>query len=147
MSETTKGKRPRAAGITAWLLGSALLVVVVVVLSIVYGPAGADRRALETASKAARNQAGEAVGRLVTAAHEGTLTDARIKRAMALSTAEVHSIRRLDSSVVVTTEVHAVTSGAFGTLSVDPCYEYDITLPVQNETSIKFHELPSCPPQ
>ncbi|MEU4253749.1 hypothetical protein AB0F15_40790 [Amycolatopsis sp. NPDC026612] len=144
MSNSADSTRPRAARTTAWLLGGALILVAAVFLWVAYGPAGADRRALETASEASRNQAGEAVGRLVTAAHEGALTDARINRAMGLSTAEVRSIRRLDSAIVVTAEVHAVTSGAFGTLSADPCYEYDITLPVRNESSINFHEIPSC---
>lgn len=144
MRNSGDGTRSRAARITAWLLGGALLLVAAVFLLVAYGPVGADRRARETASEAARNQAGEAVGRLVTAAREGALTDARINRALALSTAGVRSIRRLDSAIVVTAEVHGVTSDAFGTISADPCYEYDLTLPVRDESSIKFHELPSC---
>ncbi|MCR6481361.1 hypothetical protein M8542_00885 [Amycolatopsis sp. OK19-0408] len=138
MSEKTDRRHPRAARIT-WLLAGAALVAAVVVLWVTLGPPTADDRAVGKATEAADAQAHEAVGRLVTAAHEGALTDAGINRALALSTAGAHSIRRLGSTVVVTAEVHGVTSGAFGTISADPCYEYDITLPVQDESSIELH--------
>ncbi|WIX86354.1 hypothetical protein [Amycolatopsis sp. DG1A-15b] len=143
MSETTESKRPRTVRIT-WLLGGATLLAAAVFFWITLGPPTMNDRALKRASEAADVHAHEAVGRLVTAARESDFTDARISRAMALSTAGVRSIRRLDSVIVVTAEVHAVTSGAFGTLSADRCYEYEITLPVQNDSSIRLHELPSC---
>ncbi|MEQ0559072.1 hypothetical protein ABJI51_08320 [Amycolatopsis sp. NEAU-NG30] len=144
MTEKTGSKRPRAARI-AWLLGLGIPLVAAIVLWITFGTPDLNDRAFKNAADAADVQAHGAVGRLASAARESAPTDDEIKQATRRSIGQVHEIRRPDSGIVVIASFHVATSGAFGTISVDPCYEYDITLPVRNESSIKLQELPSCP--
>jgi hypothetical protein len=111
--DAAESKRPRAARI-AWLLGGAALLAAAVCSWITLGPPTMNDRALERATEAASGQAHDAVGRLVTAAREGDLTDARINHAFALSTAGVRGIRRLGSAIVVTAEIRSGTRAASG---------------------------------
>ncbi|SEQ33132.1 hypothetical protein SAMN05216188_102790 [Lentzea xinjiangensis] len=59
---------------------------------------------------------------------------------------ELRSVRRDSDRVVITTSIEGRGPGWFGSTSVTQCAEYEITLPITAQTSVRQREVDSCPP-
>jgi hypothetical protein len=128
------------------MLGVAILLSLSIFLWNTYGPPSVNDRALQQAGADARKQAQEAADRLLSASNNGTLTDDEIKQTMTRSAVGTRAIRRDRSTIVIATQIYVNRPGAFGSIGVSPCYEYDVILPLSSRSKVAFREIPSCTP-
>ncbi len=141
------GRRP--ATFASWLAGGAFVAVLLAVgfVGWLFGGIGRSaRHGDEDALAGVRSGARHAAEQFQLAAADGTLTDAEIARAAALSSGRVLQVRREAGQLSVVLSVHAQSSAAFGSTGATRCFGYAIPLPLVPATAATVTELGSCPP-
>jgi hypothetical protein len=141
------GRRP--ATFASWLAGGVFVAVLLAVGLVVWfsGAMGrSSRRAADDALAGVRSGARHAAEQFQLAAADGTLTDAEIARAAALSSGRVLQVRREAGQISVVLSVHAQSSAAFGSTGRTRCFGYAIPLPLVPAKAATVTELGSCPP-
>jgi hypothetical protein len=141
------GRRP--APFASWLAGGVVVAVLLAVCFVVWLFGGMGRSARHGADDAlagVRSGARHAAEQFQLAAADGTLTDAEIARAAALSSGRVLQVRREAGQLSVVLVVHAQSSAAFGSTGATRCFGYAMALPLVPAKAVTVTELDSCPP-
>jgi hypothetical protein len=142
------GDRSTRYRLLAWVgwsvLAAVLLVACFVLWVFTYGIGGSGESAGEKARADLRASVEHSKNKLRDLASDGELTDEEINTATARSKGTDPGTRREGDRISFDHQMHAVTSGAFGSTGMDQCYRFTIAEPLSSTSDVQSTEIPTC---